>query len=71
MGNVINTFSKIFHFELFRYPYRFISNESKDILINQSYYQFNKKIDDNNILVKLKILESNNNNIDEESGIFI
>ena len=66
MGNVINTFSKIMNFELFRYIY-----PKKNILINQSYYQSNKRIDNNNILVKLKILDTNDDVIDDEFGLFI
>ncbi len=66
MGNVINTFSKFMNFELFRYTY-----PKKSILINQSYYQSNKRIDNNNILVKLKILDTNDDVFDEDFGLSI
>lgn len=68
MGNIINTITKIIKI---KFPINNYIYPKKDLLINQSYYYLNKKIEDNNILLEMNILNSNENIHDQEISMFI
>jgi|SaaInlV_150m_DNA_5_1039734.scaffolds.fasta_scaffold03732_4 hypothetical protein len=68
MGNIIITITKIIQI---KFPINNYIYPKKDLLINQSYYYLNKKIEDNNILLEMNILNSNENINYEEVGMFI